>query len=86
MNLLCNEPVSAEELGLVRNYMMGGLLGDLDGPFQIMSRWKTYLLNNLPPDYFQQSLQTIRSITPDQLQHLAQQYLQPDSFYELVVV
>lgn len=86
MSLLCNEPVSAEELGLVRNYMMGGLLGDLDGPFQIMSRWKTYLLNNLPPDYFQQSLQTIRSITPAQLQQLAQQYLQPDSFYELVVV
>ena len=26
MSLLCNEPVSAEELGLVRNYMMGGLL------------------------------------------------------------
>jgi predicted Zn-dependent peptidase len=44
------------------------------------------LLNNLPPDYFQQSLQTIRSITPAQLQQLAQQYLQPDSFYELVVV
>ena len=86
MDLLCKEPISMEELDLVRNYMMGGLLGDLDGPFQIMARWKTYLLNQLPPDYFEQSIATIRAITPQQLQELANRYFQKENFFELVVV
>jgi hypothetical protein len=42
-----HEPVGDEELHLVRNYMIGSILGDLDGPFQIIARWKNYILNNL---------------------------------------
>ncbi|HQV54816.1 MAG TPA: pitrilysin family protein, partial [Chitinophagaceae bacterium] len=45
MKLLRDEPVDAEELLLVRNYMMGSILGDLDGPFQIIARWKNIILN-----------------------------------------
>src|SRR6185436_18989615 len=47
MQRLCNEPVDDEELHLVRNHMIGSILGDLDGPFQIIARWKNYVLNNL---------------------------------------
>jgi predicted Zn-dependent peptidase len=78
--------VSREELDNVRNYMLGGLMGDLDGPFQIMARWKNYLLNELPDHYFEDSVATIRSMTPQKLQELANRYLQSDAFYELVVV
>ncbi|HRI19724.1 MAG TPA: pitrilysin family protein, partial [Panacibacter sp.] len=35
MERLCKEPVQEDELHLVRNYMIGSILGDLDGPFQI---------------------------------------------------
>ncbi|RFM30232.1 M16 family metallopeptidase [Deminuibacter soli] len=86
MQLLRDEPVDAEELHLVKNYMIGSVLGDLDGPFQIIGRWKNYILNNLTDAWFYNSLQTIRSITAEELQALAQQYLQPDDFYELVVI
>lgn len=86
MALLCKEEVSREELDNVRNYMLGGLMGDLDGPFQIMARWKNYLLNELPDHYFEDSVATIRSMTPQRLQELANRYLQSDAFYELVVV
>ncbi|NCT94850.1 MAG: insulinase family protein [Chitinophagaceae bacterium] len=86
MQVLRDEAVDAEELELVRNYMIGSLLGDLDGPFQIISRWKTYLLNGLDENYFYNSIHTIRTITAPELQALANQYLQPDNFYELVVV
>ena len=65
--------------------MLGALLGDLDGPFQIMNRWKTYLLNDLDIAYFNKTIETVRSIQPDDLQKLANQYLQPEDFYELVV-
>jgi predicted Zn-dependent peptidase len=86
MQLLRDEAVEEEELHLVKNYMIGTILGDLDGPFQIIGRWKNYILNNLTDAWFYNSLQTIRNITAEELQALAQQYLKPDDFYELVVI
>ena len=86
MARLANEPIEKDELDLVRNYMMGSILGDLDGPFQIIGRWKNYVLNNLTDAYFYNSLETIRSITSEELQDLAKKYLVPETFYELVVV
>lgn len=78
--------IDAEELELVRNYMIGSLLGDLDGPFQIMARWKNYILNNLDSQYFYHSLEIVRTITAEELQELARTYLQPSDFYELLVI
>ena len=86
MEILRNEPVDREELDLVRNYMIGSLLGDLDGPFQLIGRWKNYVLNGLDENYFYKSIETIKSVTPQELQTLANTYLQPDDFYELVVI
>ncbi|MEN9686595.1 MAG: hypothetical protein RLZZ28_2381 [Bacteroidota bacterium] len=86
MDILCKEPVGQEELDLVRNYMIGSLLGDLDGPFQIISRWKNYILNNLTAEYFYNSIKTVQSISPEEIQALANRYLKPEDFYELVVV
>lgn len=86
MAILRNEPVDAEELDLVRNYMIGSLLGDLDGPFQIIARWKNYILNGLTDEYFYNSIRVVQSITAEEIQALAQRYLEPDSFYEVVVV
>ena len=86
MKDLREELVEDDELLLVRNYMMGGILGDLDGPFQIIARWKNYVLNNLTEKYFYDSINTIKTISAEELQGLAQKYLQPDDFYELVVV
>ena len=86
MEELRNELVDDEELLLVRNYMMGSILGDLDGPFHIINRWKTIILNNLPEDYFYKQINTIKSVTAEELQQLANKYLLPEKFYELVVV
>jgi predicted Zn-dependent peptidase len=86
MELLRNEPVAQDELDLVRNYMIGSLLGDLDGPFQLIGRWKNYILNGMDENYFYKSIETIKSVTPQELQRLANTYLQPDDFYELVVI
>ena len=86
MQVLRNELVDDEELMLVRNYLLGSLLGDLDGPFHIINRWKSYILNGLGEDYFYAATDTIRHITPTRLQELANKYLQPENFYELVVI
>jgi len=86
MQLLRDELVDEDELKLVRNYMMGSILGDLDGPFQIIARWKNYVLNGFTGDYFYKALDTIRTVSAEELQQLANKYLNPEDFYELMVV
>ena len=86
MDLLKEELVDDEELLLVKNYMMGSNLGDLDGPFQIINRWKNLILNNLDENYFYDSMNTIKNITAKDLKDLADKYFVPEEFFELVVV
>ena len=86
MEILRNELIPEDELLLVRNYLIGGLLGDLDGPFSIIARWKNIILNGQTEAYFYDSIHTIKSITAEELRELARTYLQPDAFYELVVI
>jgi zinc protease len=86
MEQLRNEPVDEDELRLVKNYMLGSILGDLDGPFQVIGRWKNYILNGTDENYFYKALETIKQITAEEIQELANKYLQPEAFYEMVVV
>lgn len=86
MKILREELVEEDELLLVKNFLMGTVLGDLDGPFHIIARWKNIILNNLDENYFYRSVDTIKNITAKELQELANKYLVPEDFYELVVV
>jgi predicted Zn-dependent peptidase len=86
MKLLREDLVDEEELMLVRNYLIGTILGDLDGPFQIMGRWKNLILNNLDGDYFYRSIETIKTISAEELRELAKKYLNREEFYEIVVI
>jgi predicted Zn-dependent peptidase len=85
MAILRNELVDIEELNLVKNYMLGSLLGDVDGPFQIIGRWKSYILNGLTEEYFYNTINTVRAIQPEDIKELANKYLKEEDFYELVV-
>ncbi|MBD0331436.1 MAG: insulinase family protein, partial [Chitinophagaceae bacterium] len=86
MERLRNEPADNEELLLVKNYMIGNILGDLDGPFQIINRWKNIILNGLDESYFYNQINTIKKVTSAELQELADKYLMSERFYELVVI
>lgn len=86
MKLLRETLIEEDELLLVRNYMIGSILGDLDGPFQIMGRWKNIILNNLDEQYFYDSIKTIKTISAMELRALSEKYLQAADFYELTVV
>ncbi len=78
--------IPEEELALVKNYLMGSILGDLDGPFHIIARWKNIILNGLEENYFDQTIKTIKNVSREELQQLAIKYLNPEDFYELVVI
>ncbi len=86
MKRLREEPIPEDELLLVKNYLIGSILGDLDGPFQIIGRWKNIILNGLDGNYFYDSVNSIKTIPASELTELARKYLQPEEFYEMVVV
>jgi zinc protease len=86
MQVLCNEAAPEEELLLVKNYLLGGLLADLDGPFSILQRWRTLILNGFTEDYFNNNIHIYKTVTAQELQALAQKYFDPKDFYEVVVI
>ncbi|HMF72819.1 MAG TPA: pitrilysin family protein [Flavitalea sp.] len=86
MFILRDEEIDEEELLMTRNSMIGSILGDLDGPFHVAARWKSMILNNLTPDYFYDSIKIIKTVSAEELKALANKYLQPTEFYELVVI
>ncbi|HKP31195.1 MAG TPA: pitrilysin family protein [Chitinophagaceae bacterium] len=85
MEELCTEEIPEDELMLTRNYLLGSILSELDGPFQVAARWKNYILNGLTEDYFYNSVNIIRTIQPKELQALARKYFDKKEFYELIV-
>lgn len=85
MALLRDTPVDAEELDLVKNYLLGSIMGDLDGSFQNIQRWKNLILNGFTDERFYNNIRIYKTIEAEQLQALANTYLQPDRFYELIV-
>jgi zinc protease len=86
MEQLREELIDDEEMMMTRNSMIGTILGDLDGPFQVIGRWKNMILNNVDEGYFDRGVQIIKTITAKELQELANKYLKPEEFYELVVI
>lgn len=85
MKLMQDTLVPEQELLLVKNYLLGSILGDLDGPFSIMQRWKNLILNDQDIAVFNRNIEIYKNITPERIRELAQMYLQDAAFYELIV-
>lgn len=85
MQQLRDVPVETDELNVVKNYLLGSILGDIDGAFQIMQRWKNLILNGFDKSRFNQNIEIYKHISPADIQRLAQTYYQPNDFIELIV-
>jgi predicted Zn-dependent peptidase len=82
---LREERVDAEELELVRNYMMGRLQNSLDGPFKVAGMYKGLYTYDLDIDYIYGLVEVINTITPNRIQELANKYLDPTTMHEITV-
>lgn len=77
--------VAPEELDMVRNYMLGTMLNQLDGPFHVAETIKSAILEEASRTDWELMLGTIRSITPQQIRELAQTYLAPENIWKVRV-
>ena len=85
MERLRTEPVSEEELQMVRNIMTGEVMRVLDGPFGIADVTIENVSNGTGNDYNDRWLAQVRSITPERVMEVARQYLDPVQFTTVVV-
>ena len=78
---LRTEPVPEEELNLVKNFLHGDLLRELDGVFSQSDALKHKLNYNMDNSIYLRLIHEITTATPDDLLRLAQQYWNPDEMY-----
>lgn len=75
---LQTEPVSEEELGLVRNYTIGQILKSSDGAFAMMDRYLGVADFGLDYSYYKEKIDLVKSISPERVQDMAKKYLNWD--------
>ena len=78
-------PVPAEELRLLRNYLLGTFLSEINDPFSIMDKFKEAHWYGLDQTYYAKLYEAIVRLNADQVMTLAQQYLTTDSLSTVVV-
>jgi predicted Zn-dependent peptidase len=85
MKLLHKELVNEEELALVKSYMLGELLREVDGSVSYQKKyayWNDFQLNEKE---LQEMIDAIQNISIQTIQKLAKQYLVPEMFSTVVV-
>ncbi len=77
--------VEDPELEMVKNYICGNFLMQIDGPLNVVDTVKPLVLHSLPLSYFEAFLTALRQITPTELRNLAEKYLISSDTIEVTV-
>jgi zinc protease len=85
MAVLQNDLVGEEELGMVKSYLLGNILGMIDGPFAISDVIRTFVNEQMPFSEWHTFIDKIRHIQPTEIRDLAQKYLRKEDMTEVIV-
>lgn len=85
IDLLKTQQIPDEELQLVRNYMLGAMLGSLENAFSHADKFKNIYFSGLDYDYYDRYTQTIKNITAAEVKAVAERYFNADTMVEVVV-
>ena len=85
INLLKTALIPQDELDLVRNYMLGSLLGSLENIFSHADKFKNVYFSGLDYSYYDVYTKTVREISAEKLQQLAIQYFDFEQFTKVIV-
>jgi len=81
IHLLQTERISPEELTLVKNFLQGNLLRELDGAFAQSDALKHKLSYGLDNRIYSEIIRKINTCQAEELMQLAQKYLNPEEMY-----
>lgn len=82
---LRHELISEEELGLVKNIMVGEMMRILDGPFGIVDVTIENVQCGTDNHAVERTVEAIRRCTPEDVQRLAEKYLRREDLVEVTV-
>jgi len=78
------EPVTQEELTLLKNFALGDMLRSFDGPFESAAMYRAVIDNELPLDYYNGVLKRIQNIQASDIQQTAQEYLSTEKMVTVI--
>ncbi|HOK26022.1 MAG TPA: pitrilysin family protein [Bacteroidales bacterium] len=84
IKILQKEPVKDKELEMVKNYMLSDLVRMFDGPFATAESFRLVWESGMDMSYFQTLAQKIKSITPDEIIHIARSYYDTGELYTVI--
>ncbi|MFA6923863.1 MAG: pitrilysin family protein [Bacteroidales bacterium] len=82
---LKDKKVGEDELKLVKNYMLGTILREADGPFSLAEMYKSVLQYGLNFSYYKSFIENIKKANPDLLLELANKYFDEEKMKEIIV-
>ena len=82
---LRNEMIPESELLMVKNYLAGMILMAVDGPINQSNLLRSLVVDGMTIDDFQAEMAQLPFITPEYLQKIAQEWLNPDEMWEVIV-
>ncbi len=85
LKTLQTELVPESELQAATNYLLGQFLSSLDSPFNIATKFKSALLANVDYGYYYDYINTLKTITPQQVLETAQKYLKQEDMIQVIV-
>lgn len=83
--ILRQEKTSEDEIGLVRNYMQGMLLGSLESIFSHVDKFKAVYFSGLDNDYYSYYSDVIKNMDASKVQDIAIRYFDYDKLFKVVV-
>ena len=84
MRRLQEELIPAEELAIVKNYILGKFANELSTVFEQCDKYKNIIFLGLPADYYTEFVRLTETADAETLQELAQHYLVPEAMQIVV--
>ena len=85
IDILKTDLVADAELDLVRNYMLGSMLGSLENAFSHADKFKSIFFSGLDYAYYDRYIETVKTIETSALRTLANTYLNTEDFTKVIV-
>ncbi|SUJ28363.1 Peptidase M16 inactive domain [Sphingobacterium spiritivorum] len=85
LDILCTEQAEEEELAVVKNYMLGSMLGSLESIFSHADKFKSVYFSGMTLDYYDRYAEVVKTMTTERVLEIAKQYFRKEDLIKVVV-